>query len=63
MQPARAFIEDVSKITSANQLKKKKKRNEKPSTSLLLRNSTMKIRENGRESIYYHQALHAVLIR
>jgi hypothetical protein len=25
MQPARAFMEDVSKITSANQLKKKTK--------------------------------------
>ena len=44
MQPARAFMEDVSKITSANQLQKAQH------FTAFKGNSTMSLREDGGDS-------------
>lgn len=56
MQPARAFMEDVSKITSANQLKKAQR------FTAFKGNSTVRIREDGGDHVSFHQVFHAALI-
>lgn len=49
-------MEDVSKITSANQLKKAQR------FTAFKGNSTVRIREDGGDHVSFHQVFHAALI-